>query len=107
MTRLFLYKCLCFPLLEEVPEDVVAVRINQQGEQEEHAGDLRIFEELVARLAAGNHFIDQEHHMSAVQCRDRQYVHKGKDDGKECRPHPECLPIPFGREQVSDRSETA
>ncbi len=94
-------------LFEEIPENIVPVRIDQQCEQQEHSGDLRIFEELVARLAACNHFVEQEHHVSAVQSRNGQNIHKGKDDGEESRLHPERLPIPFSREEAADRSEAA
>ena len=43
--------------------------------------------------------------MPAVQSRNRQNIHKGEDDRKESRFHPERMPIPFRREQTADRTE--
>ena len=45
--------------------------------------------------------------MSAVQCRDGQNIHKGKDDGEECRHVPELVPVPRGGENTADGSETS
>ena len=45
--------------------------------------------------------------MSAVQCGDGQNIHKGKDDGEECRHVPELVPVPRGGENTADGSETS
>lgn len=45
--------------------------------------------------------------MSTVQCRDGQNIHKGKDDGEECRHVPELVPVPRGGENTADGSETS
>ena len=45
--------------------------------------------------------------MPAIQRRNWQYVHEGKNDGEECRLHPKYLPIPNGGEDASNRTETA
>ncbi len=45
--------------------------------------------------------------MSAVQCGDGQNIHKGKDDGEECRHVPELVRVPRGGENTADGSETS
>ncbi len=66
--------------LEEEAEYIITVCVDQQSEKQEHTGYLGIFEELIARLATGNYLIQEEHHMTAIQRRNRQYIHKGQDD---------------------------
>ena len=36
-----------------------------------------------------------------------QNIHKGKDDGEECRHVPELVPVPRGGENTADGSETS
>ena len=43
--------------------------------------------------------------MSAIQCRNRQNIHEGEDNRKECCHVPELMPIPCSREDASDSSE--
>ena len=44
--------------------------------------------------------------MTTVQSRDGKDVHEGEDDAEEGCHLPEDVPIPIGREQVADGSET-
>src|ERR1700744_3103246 len=77
-------------LLElEQMEDIQPHSIDHQAEEQEHPNHLRILHELVARLSAGAHFHAREGGMAAVQCWDRQDVHKRQQDAKDAREGPE------------------
>ena len=49
-----------FVFLEEETDDVVEIGVDHQGEEEYHADDLYTLQELVARLAAGDHLEQKE-----------------------------------------------
>ena len=53
-------------LLKEITDDVVAIRVKQQGQKEGHADHLRSFEEFVARFATRHDFVEQEHDVPTV-----------------------------------------
>ena len=80
---------LIYPTASYPPEDIICIGKDQQSEDDHHAHDLCIFHELLTGLAPGYHFIQQEHHMSAIECRNGQYIHKGQDKRKESRDLPE------------------
>ena len=69
--------------LEEESQDIVEVSIDHQGEEDDHADDLYTLHELVARLAACNHFEQEEHQVTSIQSWDGEDVHEGKHDGDE------------------------
>ena len=58
--------------------DVVTVGKEQQRDQNDKADGCGPFHEFVARFAAGDHLYQQEEHMSAVESRNGQNVHKGQ-----------------------------
>ena len=71
------------------PDDVVGIRKNQQSQDDDHAHDLRIFQEFLAGFPPGNHFVQQEHHVTPVECRYGQNIHKGEDKLQKGRDFPE------------------
>ena len=75
--------CLANPCLEEEPQYVIEVCPDQQAEQKHHTGHLSVLHKLVTRFTTGYHLVEEEEHVSAVQCGDRKNVHEGKDDGKD------------------------
>lgn len=50
---------------------VIPIGIKKQSEEDNHPGNLRIFQELVTGLPAGNHFVQREHNMASIQRRYR------------------------------------
>ena len=94
-------------LSEEESQYIIEVSPNQKAEQQNHPRHLCVFHKFITRFATGNDFIEQEQDVSAVQRRNRQNIHKSKDDRQECRHIPELMPIPGCREDASDGSETA
>ena len=88
----------CKKSLHQKVHNVIAGGINHQCEQQHKPGYLCVFHEFVARFSSEQHFIKQEHHMTAIQSRNRQHVHKGKNDGDEGSGCLKDLPIPFSRE---------
>ena len=69
------------PFTKYIPPQIQSVRIQQQSKQQYHTHDLRILQELLTRLTAGNDLVQQEQYMPPVQRRNRQNVHKCQDDG--------------------------
>ena len=94
-------------LSEEESQYIIEVSPNQKAEQQNHTRHLCVFHKFITRFATGNDFIEQEQDVSAVQRRNRQNIHKSKDDRQKCRHIPELMPIPGCREDASDGSETA
>ena len=92
---------------EEEPQNIIEIRPYKKTEEQDHTGHLGILHKLVARFAAGFHLVEEEEHVSAVQCGDRKNVHEGKDDGKEGGHVPELVPVPRSRENASDSAEAA
>ena len=93
--------------ISQPSENVVQVGHNHQQNQYAEAYIFSPYKEVLARLAARNHLVEQEEHVAAVEGRDRQDVHKRKDDAEECRHASEHHPVPCRREQAADRSEAA
>ena len=67
-------------LSPEEPQDIVAVGIYQQHQQEDESYCCGSFEEFVAWFAACHHFPQQEKHVTAVESRYREDVHHRQDD---------------------------
>lgn len=53
-------------LIQKEANQIIPVRIDQQGEKDEHTRHLRILQEIIARLTACDHLIEEEHHMATV-----------------------------------------
>ena len=71
------------------------VQIGHHHEQDDDA-KAHIFgtnHELLRRLAARNHFVEQEQHVATIEGRNGQDVHEGQDDGEEGRHFPEHVPL--------------
>ena len=79
---------------------------HQQGEKK-HTDDLGYFQELVARLASGDHFVEAEHYVSSVKGGDGQQVHHTQHYRQQGKDLQETVPVPCGREYLTDRYETA
>ena len=92
-------------LSEQESQHVIKISPYQQCEKQYHSYNLSILKELVARLAASDDFVKQEQYVSAIQSRNRKYVHERKNNRKECGHLPETLPVPHFREYASDSTE--
>ena len=90
----------------EESQNIVQVGYHQQQDENTETYILGTLHELIARLAASNHLVKEEEHMTTIQCRNRQDVHKRQNDAQECGHHPESVPIPHRREQAAQGSET-
>ena len=99
--------CVALLLSEEEANDVVEICVYHQTEEDNHAGVLCILHELVAGLATGNHFEEQEHKVTSIEGWDREDVHEGENDGDEGCHHPETIPVPLCREEATYSTEAA
>src|SRR5450432_4397083 len=88
------------------PKPVIPIYIDHQRQQEHHADHLRVFKDLLTGFATGNHFQYGKEHMSPIQRRYRQDIHKGQRNREECSDGPERLPVPHRRENGSHSFET-
>ncbi len=59
------------------------------------------------RFAPEDDFIKDKKDVAAVKGRNRQNVHKSKDDRQKSRKIKKCLPVPFSRKNAGKRNETA
>ena len=91
----------------EESQNIVQVGYHQQQDENTETYILGTFHELIAWLATSNHLVKEEEHMTTIQCRNRQDVHKRQNNAQECGHHPESMPIPHRREQAAQSSETA
>ena len=80
-------------------QDVVEVRHHHEQDKYAEAYVFGTNHEFLRGFATGNHLIEQEQHMAAVQGGDGQDVHEGEDDGEEGRHLPEHVPVPHGWEE--------
>ena len=94
-------------LFEESPEYVIAVGVKQEQQEESHAHVLGCHEYVFGYFASGDHFPQQEHDVTAVEPRYRDYVHEGECYREECGYLPERKPVPAVRKHISDCSATA
>ena len=103
------YRILNNPLLQDSKQsqDIIQIRHYQQQNQDTETDKLGTLHELIAWLATGNDLIQQEEDMTAIQCRNRQDVHKRQDDAQEGCHHPERMPVPHRWEQTAQCAETA
>ena len=53
---------------EEEPQNIIEIRPYKKTEEQDHTGHLGILHKLVARFAAGYHLVEEEEHMTTVQC---------------------------------------
>ena len=60
---------------------IVQIRHNHQEEQDADTDVFGPNHELLTGFATENHLVEQEQYMSTVECRNRQDVHEGEDDG--------------------------
>ena len=88
-------------------QDIVQIRHHHEQQQNANADILGVYHEVLRRLAASYHLVEQEEHVSAVERRDGQNVHEGEDDAQEGGHKPERVPVPLRREQTADGSEAA
>ena len=68
----------------EESQNIVQVGYHQQQDENTETYILGTFHELIARLAASNHLVKEEEHMTTIQCRNRQDVHKRQNNAQEC-----------------------
>ena len=90
---------------EEEPQNIIEIRPYKKTEEQDHTGHLGILHKLVARFAAGYHLVEEEEHMTTVQCGNRQYIHESQNNGQESCHVPELMPIPRCGENTANRSE--
>ena len=95
--------------LKYVPEQIETKGVHHQTHQQEETNRNGFFHELIAHFAAGNDFPQEEYHITAIECRNRQEVHEGEDDTERGCKVPEFLPGEFrsSREHIADADKTA
>ena len=81
-------------------------RINHQQNKKNESDSVGNTEEFIARFAASNHFNKDEQDIAAIQCRNRNNIHKSENDTKQRRHIPKAFPIPNFRENATDSQET-
>ena len=93
---------------------IVEVRHHHEQQQNTDADILGVYHKVLRRLAASYHLVEQEEHVSAVERRDRQDVHKGEDDAEEavinqneCQFHCDGNRLPIAPKPPSDFAPSA
>ena len=54
------------------PKNIIPVSIHKQQQQEDHSGNLGIFHEFIIGFTPGSDFIQEKHHVSPVERRNRK-----------------------------------
>src|SRR6056297_710493 len=87
--------------------DIVSIGVYEDSQKNEHTGYLCIFKEFITGLLPAQDLVEQEHHVSSVEGRNRQHVDNGQDDRQESGQIPESIPIPYAREYLSNGDKPA
>ena len=65
---------------EKESQYIIEISPDEQGKQQEHTYHLCPFEEFITRLTTSDNLVKQEQYMSTVESRNRQNIHKRKND---------------------------
>ena len=86
-------------VLENKLQDIIEQGVGHQAQEDEDADFFGVFHKLVARLSARDHLVEEEEGVAAIECGNRQDIHKRQHQRDEGRQFPETLPNPRGGEE--------
>ena len=88
-------------------QHIVEIGYNHEQEQDADADIFGTYHEILRRLAARYHLVEQEEHVTTIKCRDGQDVHEGENDAQESCHEPELMPVPHIGEHAAYSSESS